>query len=108
MKRILVGVLVCKPPSYKLKIQTYTLQIREGTRAYDVLAHLKAKLNWLSDSWALATATVPTTLFHPEEDLYAAVEDNAKLIVLSSYDAARILFKKLFPISSHLTEGMKK
>jgi hypothetical protein len=106
MKHILVGVLVCKPPVYKPKLQPYTLQIQEGTRTCDVLAHLKAKLNWLSDSWVLASASVPTTVFHSEEDLYAAVDDQAKLIVLPSYDAAHITFNKLFPQS--FREGMKQ
>jgi hypothetical protein len=99
MKHILVGVLVCKPPSYKLKLQSYTVHIQENARAADVLAYLKTHLKLFSDSWVLASATVPTTFFHEEECLHDKVENNDKLILLSSHDAARITFKHMFPQS---------
>ena len=104
MKHVLVGVLVCKPPSYKPKLQSYTLNIKENTTSSDVRDHLKTHLKLFSDSWVLASATVPITFFHDEERLYDKVEDHDKLILLTSYDAARITFKQMFPQS--LREGM--
>jgi hypothetical protein len=50
------------------------------------------------DSWVLAPASDPTTFFHSDEDLYATVEDQAKLIALidtTESDAyIRSFFKK--------------
>lgn len=71
MKRLQIRVLGSKHPPYKLQLQP-------GTKASDILAHLKL----FSDSWVLAPASDPTTFFHSDEDLYATVEDQAKLIAL--------------------------
>ena len=106
MKHIVVGVMVCKPPSYKPKLQSYTLQIQEGTKCCDVLAYLKDHLKLFSDSWVLASASDPTTYFRSEENLFDKVQDHDNLIMLSSYDAARITFNKLFPQS--FRDGMKQ
>ena len=100
MKHIRIRIIGSKHPPVQLQIQ-------EGTRSCDVLAHLKAKLNWLSDSWVLASASDPSTYFRSKENLYDKIEDQDKLIVLSNYDAASITFKKLFPLTQSFLEGMK-
>jgi hypothetical protein len=99
MKHIRIRIIGSKHPPVQLQIQ-------EGTRSCDVLAHLKAHLKLFSDSWVLAPASDSSTYFRSEEDLYDKVEDQDKLIVLSNYDAARITFNKLFPQS--FQEGMKQ
>ena len=99
MKRISLRIIGSKHPPVQLQIQ-------EGTKCRDVLAHLKDHPQLFSDSWILAPASDPTTYFRSEENLFDKVEDHDNLIVLSSYDAARIAFKKLFPQS--FLKGMKQ
>jgi hypothetical protein len=89
MKRILVRVLASNRPPHKL-------QIRPGTAASDVLAYLKL------DRYVLIPAANRTStkealkdLIHKDEDLYARVEDGAKLIALPAEAVARIAYKEV-------------
>jgi hypothetical protein len=76
MKRLLIRVDGTKRPVHKI-------QIRPGTTISDIRNHLK-----VDKDYVLAPAATPHRPFGEEDDVHALVTDNAKLVFMTSVEAA--------------------
>lgn len=61
----------------------FKLQIRPGTKCSDVLSYLQ-----LTEDYVLSPLSDPTKTFTPEEGLYDLIENDQKLLVRLSPEAA--------------------
>jgi hypothetical protein len=76
MKRLLIQMAGNQGKPFKIKI-------RPGTKAGDILAHLK-----LGERYVLSPVSNPTKVFSAEDDVYAQVMDREKLETRFSTEAA--------------------